>query len=284
MSDSQVNGTTGTSAEGNTKTARHRKFCMTLFNYNDNDTKFFEILGEHAINWVYGHETCPTTGNKHLQCYIEFKNPRSFNAIKKIFPTAHIEVAQGSAIANFKYCTKENNFKANENMLKIHECELRKRPLEVIDPDQFYPWQSYMHDIVCRQPDTRTVYWIWEPDGCTGKTAFVKFLVHKYSWCTFSTASKSADIATIANEDITCYLFDFSRTQVDFCPYTAIEGLKNGLISDSKLKKESRNIIMNSPHVICFANSLPNIKALSEDRWAIGKIVPDGESWDIIFN
>lgn len=59
---------------------------------------------------VYGRESAPTTGQKHLQGYVSFDRPRRLAACKKIHPTAHWEVARGSADQNRTYCTKDGDF------------------------------------------------------------------------------------------------------------------------------------------------------------------------------
>lgn len=86
-----------------------RAFCFTLPNYTEEDEIQLAKLYDKYL--VYGKEECPTTGTKHLQGYIVFNNPRSFKAIAKKFKW-HIEIAKGSADANFKYCTKSGVFVA----------------------------------------------------------------------------------------------------------------------------------------------------------------------------
>jgi hypothetical protein len=144
------------------------------------------------------------------------------------------------------------------------------KPVKIIQ--ELRSWQAFIEQTVLSEPDDRTIYWFWEPDGNTGKTSLIKYLLVKYDFCEFSRATKTADIVTVANPAKTCYLFDFARTQEGFAPYNALEQLKDGLISDSKLKKETRNIIMNPPHVICFANWEPDTDTLSSDRWNITRI------------
>lgn len=50
------------------------------------------------------------SGTAHLQCYVRFTNPRSFNSVKKLLPKAHIEVAKGNDAQNKTYCTKDGDF------------------------------------------------------------------------------------------------------------------------------------------------------------------------------
>lgn len=59
---------------------------------------------------IYGRETCPTSGRKHLQGYIYFRERQRFSAVKKIFPTAHLEASKGSPQHNKDYCSKDGDF------------------------------------------------------------------------------------------------------------------------------------------------------------------------------
>ena len=47
-------------------------------------------------------------GTKHHQIYISFKNAKSFETIKKLFPKAHIEAMKGTPTQASEYCTKED--------------------------------------------------------------------------------------------------------------------------------------------------------------------------------
>jgi hypothetical protein len=66
-------------------------------------------------------------------------------------------------------------------------------------------------------------------------------------------------------------LVDVPRSNLDFLSYSGMEQIKNGYFFSGKY--ESSEIIMNSPHIICFANELPKVGKLSIDRWKIKEIV-----------
>ena len=185
--------------------------------------------------------------------------------MKKINERIHWEFAKGSRRQNLIYCTKEGN----------HECSwIVPEPLDIIT--KLWPWQKEVEDIILRKPEKRIIHWFWEPEGNAGKTSLIKYLLTKYEYITFSRASKSADILTCADIDKTVYLFDFARHQEGFTPWLALEQLKDGLVTDSKLKKESRNVIMNTPHVICFANWAPDVSGkLSLDKFKLTRIEVD---------
>lgn len=253
--------TDDTRSGGNTKTpSRARRVCFTLNNWKEED---LDTLTREFDMYIIGKE-CGEGGTPHLQGYAEFKNPRYFSSLKNINKRIHWEIAKGNRQQNIQYCSKEGNYIST----------FKERPLQIIC--QLKPWQKEIEDIVLSEPDDRTIHWFWETEGNVGKTALIKYLLHKYDFCTFTRSTKSADILTVADPSKTVYLFDFARCQEGFCPWMALEQLKDGLISDSKLKKQTRNIIMNSPHVICFANWSPDSSKLSRDRWRINYISSAG--------
>lgn len=91
---------------GNTNTlptSRNRSFCFTLNNYTDDDIKSIQKI---ECKYVFQEET-GAQGVKHLQGVLYFKNPRSFNAIKKLMPRAHIEKTKDFS-ASVRYCSKED--------------------------------------------------------------------------------------------------------------------------------------------------------------------------------
>lgn len=110
---------------GNTKTPKVRpvpskKWCFTA--YGDEmetlETKIRE--SKKTIKYIIGNETCPETGRKHKQGYIEAEN--------KIRPvehfetkTVHWEKTKGSRQENIKYCQKEGDYKTNFDIKDLYE-------------------------------------------------------------------------------------------------------------------------------------------------------------------
>lgn len=87
--------------------SKHRAFCFTLNNYTDVQIDDFKDFVCQYL--VFGKEV-GAQGTPHLQGYICFKHPRSFEAVRRQLAPAHVEVAQGSAESNYVYCTKAGDF------------------------------------------------------------------------------------------------------------------------------------------------------------------------------
>lgn len=81
---------------------RARGVCFTMFDMKKGE----EIKGEDYRYLVIGFETCPKTGKKHLQGYIEFENARSLASLGKRY-NCHVEKRRGTPTEASEYCKKE---------------------------------------------------------------------------------------------------------------------------------------------------------------------------------
>ncbi|UOK21032.1 replication associated protein [Chifec virus UA13_150] len=243
------------------KSIRLRNWCFTWNNYtlDDIDTLTRKFCN---VDYVFQEET-GEKGTPHLQGFVKFKNARYLSSLLKEFKGCYFEPCRNETAAE-QYCQKNNTRtgKVYSNITKVTE-------LKIPTYNQLFDWQKKVVELIQTEPDDRSIYWYWDREGCSGKTTLIKYICTHFKNATFTCASKSADIITIANIKYNIYLLGFARSQEHFAPYNAIEQLKDGLISDSKLKKISRNVMMNSPHVIVFANWPPDKNAISNDKWVI---------------
>lgn len=90
---------------------RSRSWTLTENNYTEDKIIFLEHFLENNVEYgIYGKEI-GQSGTPHLQIYFRMKNAKSFSSVKKLFPTAHIEVAKGNDQQNKTYCSKDGQFK-----------------------------------------------------------------------------------------------------------------------------------------------------------------------------
>lgn len=91
-----------------------RRWCWTLNNYSpDDEKKILACLDETKCHYIiFGRETAPTTGTKHLQGYSEFAKPIRLAGVKKLFgfATMHVEPCRGDAKSNIEYCSKGGDY------------------------------------------------------------------------------------------------------------------------------------------------------------------------------
>ena len=154
--------------------------------------------------------------------------------------------------------------------------------MHTIQPENFYPWQKRLLDMVRQPPHwtDRRIIWIWNPQGNSGKSAFTKYLlVHLPG--TVVVSGKATDIAhgiaTYHEEKAgtdTPYpalvVVDSPRVAEGHVSVAGIEGVKNGVVVSNKY--EGARLLFNAPHVIVFANCEPDYDQLSLDRWFVRRI------------
>lgn len=81
-------------------------YVFTLNNYTAEDELYLQGLECRFL--VYGREV-GESGTPHLQGFIKFKNQRSFNAVRKLLPRAHVEVCRNVGPA-IQYCRKDGDY------------------------------------------------------------------------------------------------------------------------------------------------------------------------------
>lgn len=261
--------TKGNTDLGNTitKSARvvpGKRWCFTLNNYTDEEVETLETkFKENKISYIFGKEI-GESGTPHLQGYIESEikiRPIEKIGIKRI----HWEKSRGNKAQNILYTSKDSKISTNMPLKRED-----KYILELTEED-LKPWQTDILKIIDGEPDRRTIHWFYETKGGFGKSTFSKWVYMHRNDVSVITCTKTADIKTCANDEIKTYIFDIPRSveNTSFYPWTALEELKNGFVTDCKLKKEAKVTCCAPPHIIIFANFKPDTSLMSKDRWHI---------------
>lgn len=242
-----------------------KSWCFTLNNWTEDDlVEMVESFGVLGLEYVIGKEV-GDSGTPHLQGYV--RSPKVLRPMEtlKLKSKPHWEKCKGSHQDNVKYCTKEGDYITNIRM---------PRPIVVDEP---YGWQTTVVDIVASEPDKRSIYWFWEPDGGVGKSSLVRWLVHKKN--ALMCSGKAADMKYLVvkyaeqhdgiSPDV--IIFDVPRSSQGFLSYTGIEEVKNGCFASTKY--ECGMHLMAHPHVFVFANFPPSIgEDMSADRFRVTRI------------
>lgn len=264
---------------GNTKTTtlRSRGWCWTLPNYKDEDYEKMKDFGHSCtLKFIIGKEIAPTTGTPHLQGYFYFKNPQTFDRMKKVCANAHWERSKGSPEANYEYCKKEGEFvaKGMEKEETFKE-KLNQKLLSRYESVEWKPWQKSILDIVESKPDSRTINWVVDELGNSGKSFLTKYLALTKS--VIIADGKKDNIFNQVNrklnddeEEFEIVILDIPRSSLGYVNYGVLEQLKNGCIYSGKY--EGGLCLFDDVHVIVFANEEPDLGQFSSDRWNIIKI------------
>lgn len=249
--------------DGNTRVIPHasKHWCFTLNNYLQED---INSLCANALlkKYVFQEET-GKEGTRHLQGYLEFeKKNRPLTVFKN--KNFHWEKCR-NIDDSILYCQKEDT-RTGQVFIKGFP---KKRIDTRFDNAVLKDWQKELVEKLKVEPNDRKVIWYYNSNGNIGKSWFCKWATRNLEACKAITCTKSADILMSADEYTRTYIFDFPRCLGDFCPYNAIEQMKNGLTMDAKLKKEVAICDFAPPHVVIFSNSYPDRSKLSNDRWEI---------------
>lgn len=257
---------------GNTKDSKKkyksRNYCITWNNYKKEDINY--IMEQKDFKYVFQEER-GDEGTKHLQGIIMYPNPISFESMKKQWPKCHIEKTRNKK-KSILYCSKRDTRISEvvyNNIGLIYPKSL-KDPLK---GNELYGWQQILNDKLKTEPDDRTINWYWSTNGNKGKSSFVKWFTMKHKTTTLICSGKASDMKYMVAKrcmlglDPEVIFFDVPRQNMNYLSYTGIEEIKNGCFMSPKYDCE--NILMNPPHIVVFANSEPNIDAMSIDRWYI---------------
>lgn len=189
---------------------------------------------------------------KHKEYFSEFKNLFGFNK-------AHIEPTKDYFAAK-AYCSKETTrvmgpFNEKTDFL-TYITVLRQ-------------WQKDLEAELLIPPEyfSRKIIWYYDNSGSMGKSEFCRRMgiLHKASLVTGKQNGK--DVAFYIGEDPKIILFDLERGDSCRFDYHMIQYLKNGQIFSPKY--ESGVKFFNKPHIVIFSNEMPDIDALTHDKWDI---------------
>lgn len=243
-----------------------KRWCFTLNNFTEKEIcSIVPTIYKKCNIGIIGKEV-GESGTPHLQGYIEFKSktrPLTHFKLKRI----HWEKCKGNRESNIEYCSKDGN------VILYHGIE---KPYDLII-DKFYEWEQYVIDILKDEPHERHIHWIWEDEGCAGKTTFCKWVYMNYK----DVVVLSGKASDMKNCVLSYYetnrrlpkvvLIDIPRsTNTDFLSYQGIEEIKNMFFYSGKY--EGGMICGKPPHLFIFANEYPNVNKCSQDRWKIKNI------------
>lgn len=268
----------GTSDTGSTKArnTRSRAFVFTWNNYPEDFAETLKKITTDSVEFYYQPEV-GTNGTPHIQGCIRWANPRYFSAVKELLPQAHWESCKNWK-ASVNYCQKSET-RAGPCVSRKSDSRNVQDPLE---GKTLYDWQQNLLDIISGVPDDRTIHWVVDYSGGRGKTSFCKSICLRYPSQALYLAGKASDMMygvtsflDNSDNDLKICLLDFTRTVENFVSYQGLESIKNGIFYNTKY--ESKMVMFNSPHLICFSNFMPDRGALSSDRWHIIELCAPNE-------
>ncbi|AHC72280.1 satellite replication initiator protein [Pea necrotic yellow dwarf alphasatellite 3] len=237
----------------------------------------------------------------HLQGFIQMKAQSTLGQMKALIPGAHFEVMKALDSDQARsYAMKEDSrlegpweyglyIKKGSHKRKVMErFDSEPEEMKVEDPSLYRrclsrkmteeqrssstwdydlrPWQDSILEAIQLPPNYRDVLWVYGPNGGEGKSTFARHLSLKDGWG-YLPGGKTQDMMhLITAEPKNNWVFDIPRVSSDYINYGVIEQVKNRVMVNTKYEPVIMRDDNNPVHVIVFANCLPDVTKLSEDR------------------
>jgi Putative viral replication protein len=130
-------------------------------------------------------------------------------------------------------------------------------------------WQIDLEEELGQDANDRTVKFIVDKVGGTGKSWFQGYYVSKFpSVCQLLGVGKRDDVAYAVDETKSIFFFNVPRKAMQFFQYQILEQLKDKVVFSTKYQSTTK-LLTKTPHVVVFCNEDPDIDQMSEDRYDI---------------
>ncbi|ABG26128.1 rep protein [Sida yellow vein Vietnam alphasatellite] len=290
-------------------------WCFTVFFTSSTAPDLIPLFENTHVSYAcWQEEESPTTKRRHLQGYLQLKGKRTLNQVKALFGdlNPHLEKQRARRTDEARdYCMKEETrvsgpFEfgdycpsgshkrrqresvirspvrmAEENpsvfrrvKAKLAEEEFQKSTVEIQIPN-LKSWQLRLKTLLARDPDDRTIFWVYGPTGGEGNPRFARDCIEVGPW--FYSRGGSAD--NVSYQYVGCLgnniVFDIPRDKKDYLQYSLIEMFKDRLIVSNKYEPLMAPLV-NCIHVVVMSNFLPDFEKISSDRVHVIPCIPCG--------
>lgn len=222
------------------------------------------MASKPSYRYVFQEER-GANGTPHLQGYLHYKNQVARSTISQWNPRLHLEPAR-SIVQSVAYCSD-----ATKRHGRIWSKHYQVRDdLHLLDRADFFGWQEELFTELLGDPDERRIIWYYDADGGAGKTAFARALLARSPGVLYLSGGGYRDAAhqiIKAKTDPRIVLVNLPRSTEGKVSYGTFECAKDGLVASGKYEGGVR--LFPPPHVVIFANYLPDLSQLSIDRWDI---------------
>ena len=286
--------------------SRAKNWCFTLNNYTQADVDRLANLGASAAYVVFGREI-GESGTPHLQGFISFDDRKRLSQVKALIGgNPHLEVARNIPAA-IQYCKKDGDFEEfgempagqgrrtdldsfkeavkggltnikeirelhsevySKHRRFVYEYLADHAPDKSLSDHNHTPWQAELDDLLSEGADDRTIIFVVDYEGNSGKSWFAHHYTKNHNNCQVMLPGKKADMAYALESDVRVLFVDAPRSkQGEYIQYDFLEDIKNGYVFSTKY--ESRVKQLNRCHVVVMMNEDPDMTKLSLDRYKI---------------
>jgi len=247
-----------------------------------------DILNEFASQWCFQLESGTITKHQHYQCRVIMEEGQMKETMLSIFEARSIPRKELTFLPESNNSLKQGglSFYVMKDESRIagpwydasynpkRKVVYEGKDLKCMDNPRHF--QNFIFDDISGDADDRSVNWLVNIGGCTGKSKLMKYM--RFHQKRFDMARIPMGSATqiktcvIAKGPHKCYMVDLPRvrgsdeTQAEL--FSAIEEIKNGWV-ESAMYGQNQELLMEPPHMWCFSNEWPNPSYCSVDRWKV---------------
>lgn len=266
--------------------AQLARWAFTLSYNKTPDRKILHAwLTQHCRMFVYQLEV-GDTGYKHWQGRFALSKKRrkseiTFKLLSDDLKTMELSPEVTLNDTDF-YVTKTDTRESGPWSNKDEEeLELTEDVLHL--HNNLFRWQENVIHIA-KTKDWRAIHFIWDEMGNIGKSTLLKYMRCKKVARILPPMTNQEDIMAAVCDMPTsrCYVIDMPRSMPKeklYHMYAGIETIKGGYAYDKR--NHFKEKVFTSPNIIVFANMMPKFAYLSNDRWVIWTIMPDGHMRNI---
>lgn len=280
------------------------KYKNWVFTWNANEEGLLykpdileSFLKSECSSYIFQFELGEQTNRAHIQgafvCFNRIRHKTLLNKFREGFKEDRVKYLTLSRMAgswedNVKYCSKSSTAVAGSLVQSKDLQKYEGREIAFLsDPKQRYSWQEDVMDALLdpsetriKDSDDRSIIWISDTKGNSGKSKLVKYLCFSFSdMCkvSFGTAGQLRSSVISAGPKLV-YFVDIPRTlgEDDSIPalISCLEDIKNGYVVSSMYGKHTQ-LMMAPPHVVIFSNQPCPVAMMSRDRWVVFTIADD---------
>lgn len=255
------------------------------------------VLARHAKKWAFQLEKGEVEGKLHWQIRLDARSKVRMSSLinwfeeeKEKLTKAHWSPSSGNSRGKtmFSYVMKEHtrvDLPVTDVMWTKEEA--RRKDMEALEKshpkleEKFRPWQAaFIQEVRSMTDETHRMIWvICDPLGSAGKNTIIRYLrAHGLATCIMPTEAKAMTqhVASIALQGLDWHdnalVINFVRDSMkdSKAMWAGIEMIRDGELWETRYKAQ-RASIGNVP-IIVFCNEMPELKALTGDRWRLNLI------------
>lgn len=252
---------------------RGRFWAFTFNNFSEEEKHTLKEWCERECEkFGFTEEVAPTTGTKHLQGFMGFRNMRQKSALIKKHPKISFHFCKGNEIQNKEYILKSGSNKVEHKNLLNNQDLIKLDMLKEYQDIEWKEWQKDILYIISLGGNDRKINWVYDEQGNSGKSFLRRYICLKHE--AILADGKKENIFNAfkvkcidENKRVKICVMDIPRQNERFVNYGTIESILDRHLYSGKY--EGGEIWLDKMTVIIFANFYPDIEYCTKDRWNI---------------